>query len=61
MSAKHGETRSKSDPSKPLPDNSSEPVVKEDFLTEEKADLIEQAAARIAAKKMRDVSPVTIK
>jgi hypothetical protein len=61
MSAEHGETRSKSDPSKPLPDNPSEPVVKEDFLTEEEADLIEQAAARIAAKRMRDVSPVTIK
>jgi hypothetical protein len=61
MSVEHGETRGKSDPSKPLPDNSSKPVVKEDFLTEEETNLIEQAAARIAAKRIRDVSSVTIK
>jgi hypothetical protein len=61
MSAEHEETRGKSDSSKPLPNNLSELVVKKNFLTEEEADLIEQAAARIAAKRMRDIFPVTIK
>jgi hypothetical protein len=40
MSAKYRETRSKSNPSKPLPNNSSKLVVKKDFLTEEEANLI---------------------
>jgi hypothetical protein len=61
MSAEYRETRGKSDPSKPLPNNLSKLVVKEDFLTEEEANLIEQAAVRIAVKRIRDVSPVTIK
>jgi hypothetical protein len=61
MLAKHKETRSKSNPSKLLPNNSFKLVVKEDFLTEEEANLIEQATVRIAAKRIRDVSPVTIK
>jgi hypothetical protein len=38
---KHRETRGKSDPSKLLPNNPSELVVKKDFLTEEEANLIE--------------------
>jgi hypothetical protein len=41
MSAKHRETRGKSNPSKPLPNNPSKLVVKKDFLTEEEANLIE--------------------
>jgi hypothetical protein len=61
MLVEYRETRGKSDPSKPLPNNFSELVVKEDFLTEEETNLIEQAAVRIAAKRMRDVSSVTIK
>jgi hypothetical protein len=61
MLAKYRETKSKSNPSKPLPNNPSKLVVKKDFLTEEKANLIEQAAARIAAKKIRDISLITIK
>jgi hypothetical protein len=61
MLAEYRETRGKSNPSKPLPNNSSKLVVKKDFLTEEEADLIEQAAVRIAAKRMRDVFSVTIK
>jgi hypothetical protein len=61
MLVEHGETRDKSDPSKPLPNNPSKLVVKKDFLTEEETNLIEQAAVRIAAKRIRDVSPITIK
>jgi hypothetical protein len=61
MLAKHRETRGKSNPSKPLSNNLSKLVVKKDFLTEEKTNLIEQAAARITAKRIRDVSPITIK
>jgi hypothetical protein len=61
MLAEYGETRSKSDSSKLLSNNPFKLVVKEDFLTEEEADFIEQAAVRIAAKRIRDVSPVTIK
>jgi hypothetical protein len=41
MLAEYEETRSKSDPSKPLSNNSSKLVVKEDFLMEEEANLIE--------------------
>jgi hypothetical protein len=39
--AKYGETRGKSDSSKPLSNNLFKLVVKEDFLTKEEADLIE--------------------
>jgi hypothetical protein len=41
MLAKYGETRSKNNSSKLLPDNFSKLVVKKDFLIEEEADLIE--------------------
>jgi hypothetical protein len=61
MLAEYEETRSKSNSSKPLSNNFSELVVKKDFLTEEEANLIEQAAVRITAKRIRDVSSVTIK
>jgi hypothetical protein len=61
MSAKHKETRGKSNSSKPLSNNFSKLVVKKDFLTEEEANLIEQAVVRITIKKIRDVFPITIK
>jgi hypothetical protein len=41
MLAKYRETRGKSNPSKPLSNNSSKLVVKKDFLIEEEANLIE--------------------
>jgi hypothetical protein len=41
MLVEYGETKGKSDSFKLLPNNSSELVVKKDFLTEEETNLIE--------------------